>query len=112
MNFNLATSESEIPVIDTTGIEVQARFRGKLLWKHFAYPRVSINDEIRELKWGRNFLRLPPGKYTISVFFRYFFFARCGESAVVVKVAENQTRKIEYSTPLLVFMEGSIREVT
>ena len=102
----------ESPKLDTTGIEVRLRFRGSSLYKMFASPRIVVNDDVRRARWGSQYFPLPPGRHSIEVHFMYFGVMKCGYNLISVNLDQDETRKVEYTSPWIVFMQGTIKDIT
>jgi hypothetical protein len=69
-----------------TGIEFFAWFNPLQVLLFMLRPRLCVADREYPLRfWHTAFVSLPPGRHTIEVYFRYFFW-RCGWQAAVVSV--------------------------
>ena len=42
----------------------------------------------------------------------YFGVLKCGYNLISVNLDQDETRKVEYTTPWIVFMQGTIKDIT
>ena len=94
---------------EETGIEINLGFFPLAFFLYFCTPRVEINDRIRKKAWGKHFIPLKPGRYTLSIYFPYVFMSECGLNTVDFRLRPGEVKIVTYYMPPLVFMAGSLK---
>jgi len=94
-----------------TGVAVKTGFFPTAIILYLFPPTVVIDGTPHRESWGTRFFELSPGPHTIKIFFKYLFWRECGANSIDVNVVEGQTSRVEYSSPWLVTMKGSIKEI-
>ena len=91
-----------------TGIQITAKYYllQWILW--FIKPKISINNEIHNIRWGTNFISIKEGDYLVEVYFIYFFGKSC-LGQINLSLNNNETIKLYYHTPLFVFSAATLR---
>ncbi len=80
-----------------------------LQWMLFLVsPRISVNGQVQQGKWGLNVYNMPPGDYEVSVWFPWFFFSQCCKGTRRVQVAAGWATNVTYSVPIFLFMSGTM----
>jgi hypothetical protein len=70
---------------------------------------VAIDGFDTVQSWGSHFFPTAPGRHEVRVSFRYIFSRTMGENSIVVDVAAGQTVHVQYRSPWLVFLKGSLK---
>ncbi|MCX7025120.1 MAG: hypothetical protein NT080_10925 [Spirochaetes bacterium] len=92
-----------------TGVEITTGFFPLSFFLFFCTPRIEINGNVHEKRWGTHFFEIPPGTCKITVYFRYLFMSRCGENSISVDVAQGTIKRVRYNMPLLMTAKGSLK---
>jgi len=71
-------------------------------------PIVTINGKQQSLAWGTYAFEFPPGKYKVTVFFRYMLADQCGRNDVEFELREGETKTVSYFMWPVMFLPGSI----
>ncbi|HWD53905.1 MAG TPA: hypothetical protein VG346_02230 [Acidimicrobiales bacterium] len=74
---------------------------------YFFKTIVAVDGASQVLPWGEHAFPVAPGSHEVSVCFKYFF-GPMGKATLSVPVAEGQTARVSYRSPLIVFMKGKI----
>jgi hypothetical protein len=96
---------------DATGIFVRTKIFFLAFLLLLFKTNVSIDGVTTVLKWGDHFFAVPPGVHEVRVSFRYLFSNQMGEAGMRVDVTAGHTTTVLYRSPLIVFMQGSIKVV-
>lgn len=59
-------------------------------------PVLSINGEIEKSRWGTRVRKVPEGRYTVCVWFRWLWFRQAGYAELTVDVAASKVTSIHY----------------
>ena len=94
---------------EVTGVEVKVGFFPLAFFLFFCTPRIDIDGQVHKKYWGTHFFELSPGTHKITVYFRYFVMARCGENSISVDVASGTVTRVRYNMPPWVFSKGSMK---
>jgi hypothetical protein len=100
------------PGVDPTGIEVRTRIFPLAFILLLFKTNVIIDGVPFTQSWGTQFYSVAPGRHEVRVSFRYILSRTMGENTIVVDVAPGQTTKIQYRSPILVFLRGPIKIVS
>jgi hypothetical protein len=80
-----------------------------LAWVFFFVKPAIIVDGYRvPSKWSRNVIPLAPGRHRVEVYTPYFLPPRVGPASLMFDVMPGQTLELEYRSPLVVFLSGSL----
>jgi len=91
-----------------TGINIElGHFPGAFLL-YFCCPRVEVAGNTYEKPWGKHFIKLPEGKHTVKVFFKYIGNPRCGENQLHFKLNEGEVKRIKFFMPPLMTVAGKL----
>ena len=82
-----AAADSAQQAAGVSGIEVSKSFFPIAILLLFCTPKVVINGTVYRRHWGTHFFELPPGTYTVRVYFMYFFIPECGDCSIDVTIA-------------------------
>jgi hypothetical protein len=74
----------------------------------FVKPAITVDGYRVASTWGRNLIPLAPGRHTLEVYTPYFLPPRVGVAGLMFDVLPGQTIELEYRSPMLVFMGGSL----
>ncbi|MDX2362636.1 MAG: hypothetical protein QNK23_17640 [Crocinitomicaceae bacterium] len=91
-----------------TRIEVKTGFFFMAWILYFCTPVIVINGEMNRRKWGVTSFELPPGTYTVRIYFPYIMKPNCGENQVTLELKEGETKYIKYNMPPWMFSKGKI----
>jgi hypothetical protein len=100
------------PADDATGIVVRTRIIPLAFLLLLFKTNVAIDGFDTVQSWGPHFFPTAPGRHEVKVSFRYIFSRTMGENSIVVDVAAGQTVHVQYRSPWLVFLKGSIKITT
>lgn len=93
----------------TTGIVVNTKFMPLAWIFYFVKPKIGIDDQPpMQAAWGYNTFPVVPGRHKVHVHTPYFLPSRVGPADFILDVAPGQTVELEYRTPLIVFLQGSL----
>jgi hypothetical protein len=95
----------------TPGIGVHAWHGPANVFVQFVSVSVQINGEVRKIKWGDTFFPVPPGRYEVQIWCRWFF-SKLGLSTVTIDVAPGKVSKIVWKVPGSTFGKGEITQST
>ena len=90
-----------------TGLMVHTSFIPLAFLLFFTHPVIVIRDKKHELRWGQQYVGVPPGEYPFRLFFPYIA-SEAGAAEGRVTVAEGHVTNIRYSAPFIVFMAGTV----
>lgn len=94
--------------VPAAALALTAKFFPLAFFFFFVKPAITV-DGYRILgAWGRNVVPLAPGRHQLEVYTPYFLPSRVGPAALVFDVVPGQTLEIEYRSPLVVFLGGSL----
>jgi hypothetical protein len=74
----------------------------------FVKPAITVDGYRVASVWGRNLIPLAPGRHQLDVYTPYFLPSRVGPAGLMFDVAPGQTLELEYRSPMLVFLGGSL----
>jgi phage shock protein PspC (stress-responsive transcriptional regulator) len=92
-----------------TRVEVKTEFFPLAFMLSLITPVIEINGEKHNKSWGTHSFDLEPGEYNFKIYFPYFG-TQCGANEIRLTIKEGEMRKISYYAPVIVFMEGTIKE--
>ena len=92
-----------------TRVEVKTEFFPLAFMLSLITPVIEINGEKHNKSWGTHSFDLEPGEYNFKIYFPYFG-TQCGANEIRLTIKEGELRKISYYAPVIVFMEGTIKE--
>ena len=79
----------------------------------FFKPVVSIDGgEAEKSSWGETTHQVDPGQHTVNVHVAYLFGSKVGKASTTATVGANETVSLKYRVPIIVYMAGSLKEVT
>jgi hypothetical protein len=94
---------------DGAAIALTTKFFPLAFFFLFVKPVVTIdNYPVPPAGWGRQVIPVAPGRHQLHVHTPYFLPPRVGPADLVVDVAPGQTAELEYRSPVVVFMGGSL----
>jgi hypothetical protein len=97
---------------DPTGIEVRTRIFPLAFLLLLFKTNVGIDGVDRVERWGSHFYSVAPGPHQVRVSFRYLLSRTMGENTITVDVVEGQTTRVQYRSPILVFLRGPMKTVS
>jgi hypothetical protein len=74
----------------------------------FVKPAITVDGYRLPAQWGRNVIPLAPGRHQFEVYTPYFLPPRVGPAGLMFDVLPGQTLELEYRSPLIVFLGGSL----
>jgi hypothetical protein len=98
-----------------TGIELTAKlFLYPLSFLNLLFkPTIEIDGQPTRGIWQKpQFLAVPAGNHTFSVYWKYLGFLKCNRATLQVQVVDGQVTQVLYNTRWLVYLPGKIAIVT
>jgi hypothetical protein len=95
----------------SSGIEVTTKIFPLAFLLLLFKTNVTVDGVTSIQPWGSHVFSVPPGRHEVAVSFRYIFTSAMGESRVTLDVRAGQTVQVQYRSPFLVFMGGSIKVI-
>ncbi|QEG22009.1 hypothetical protein [Mariniblastus fucicola] len=74
----------------------------------FCTPTVVINGNPQPHAWGHYSYEFAPGKYNVTIFFRYFFRNECGRNNVEFQLSDGETKTVSYYMWPWMFLPGTM----
>lgn len=93
---------------DQAVIEVKTSFFFLAFLLFFCKTVVAVNGRGEPQSWGTTTIPVPPGRYTVEAWCKYFLAPEMGRNGVVIDAAPGTVTRIHWKAPWLVFLKGSI----
>jgi hypothetical protein len=91
-----------------TGIYVELEYEPQAFFYSFCTPIIEIDGKPYRRRWGTHFLEVEPGKHTVRIFFKYFFWRECGANSIEVVINRGDIARIAYYKTSVAFAPGHI----
>gem|GEM_PF-614179 len=80
-----------------------------LLWR--CTPIIDIDGEQYDTPWGLHTFDVTPERHLIRIWFPYVTMPMCGLNEIKVALRPNETKRLQYTMPPIMFMKGQLLEV-
>jgi hypothetical protein len=94
-----------------TGIVVRTKIFPLAFLLLLFKTNVTIDGVTSVLPWGDHFFDVSPGVHEVRVSFRYLFSSKTGENGLKTEVLPDRKTTVDYRSPFIVFMGGSMKVV-
>lgn len=74
----------------------------------FVNPKVEIDGQRVNAKWGMNRFPLPPGRHFVDVAYPWIVQPRCNRATIEIDVEHQRNVLVRYRTNFLTFLPGRI----
>src|SRR5262245_22195867 len=91
-----------------TGVEVKMEFFPLAFIYGLCPVFVVINGQTMPSIWGAQFFPLPPGRYNVGCYARYFLAPHCGWNPVDIEIGVGQVVRVNWTAPGIVFLKGTV----
>jgi len=72
----------------------------------FITPRIAINGQVHQRRWGISTFDLPPGQYRVEISYPYFVLRKAGLATLDVQIDPGQCKMLRYFAPWFIFLWG------
>ncbi|HLJ55900.1 MAG TPA: hypothetical protein VKT77_12750 [Chthonomonadaceae bacterium] len=92
-----------------SGMELVMKY-SPMAFLYAAFPvYVEIEGSRLPVKWGTQFIPLPPGRYNVTCYVHYMVTPKAGLNTAVVDLFWGTVARVTWTAPPVVFMKGAIK---